>query len=547
MTRFSVFKIWIIPAIIFAILVVAGAFAHPLWSDEAETPLFAGSILRYGFPYGWDGVNLLSYGITLNRDLINFNQPWLQYYLAAISLLLLPVSSFTVRLPFILLSICIIPILYFTTMRITKDKTVAFITILLTSLSVPFILFSYQARYYPLTIFFGLCFLYSSLNLTKNRINKLLFFISGVLYIFSHYLSFLFFFVSAFFALCIYYKLTKQYAILKKTITSYLALGGIIFAFFLPWLLYFRPFAGRGKIIFTSFINIFAQMPNLFWESLEYFNDQNAFPVLIIPILALTVILKRKEKATLAVFTFLIAIPFFYLLLVAAFSGIFFSDTPFTTVRHNMVLFPVFTVILGIIVSSLWRIHKILGLLLLFLLLFTNVLTLKPMRSFLFDYFGKLIHPYKTPDVLVADYLQEYAKDGDTAFISQERNHEPLLFHLGNKIRFVNRIGRFNFIVYPDNRMRLPEYVYNFKGAPDWIILYGKHRVDLSLYSSFETFDFRDYKTILGLSDFSDYEEIVLPVYFADHSRPEIEIHAFREIKPGYNEQVFIYRKKIKI
>ena len=146
MTRFYINKIWIVPTIIFAILVIAGARAHPLWSDEAETPLFGRSILRFGVPYGWDGVNLISYGITLNGDLVNFNQPWLQYYLAAISLLVLPQSSFAVRLPFILISVSTIPLLYLLTLRLTKDKTAAFLTILLTSLSVPLILFAYQAR-----------------------------------------------------------------------------------------------------------------------------------------------------------------------------------------------------------------------------------------------------------------------------------------------------------------------------------------------------------------------------------------------------------------
>jgi hypothetical protein len=150
----------------------------------------------------------------------------------------------------------------------------------------------------------------------------------------------------------------------------------------------------------------------------------------------------------------------------------------------------------------------------------------------------EVVRPYKTPDREVANFLEKNAKNGDTAFINLDRDHEPLIFYLKNKIKFVNRVSLTNTRIFPKNRTLIPRYIYSFRDKPDWIILYSKRGND----GSFLTFDYRPTDPNINLKE--DYTEVPLPIFFSDMSRPEIELRSFTEIKPSYQDQVFIYKKK---
>lgn len=94
-----------------------------------------------------------------------------------------------------------------------------------------------------------------------------------------------------------------------------------------------------------------------------------------------------------------------------------------------------------------------------------------------------------------------------------------------------------NTKIFPQNYSELPEYIYEFRDKPDWIILYSKRGFD----GSYFTFDNRAMPPV-DLN--TDYEEIILPIFFSDLSRPEIELHSFTQIKPEYKDQVFVYHLK---
>ena len=79
-------------------------------------------------------------------------------------------------------------------------------------------------------------------------------------------------------------------------------------------------------------------------------------------------------------------------------------------------------------------------------------------RSFPVEYFTEILYPYDTPDKVVADYTR-YAKVGDTAFVSLDRDHEPLIFHLKDTIRFVNRVSLINTRIFPKPRNHTEVYL----------------------------------------------------------------------------------------
>ena len=526
---------WIIPTLIFAILVILGAKTHPLWGDEAETALFARNILKYGVPKGWDGTNIMGINnaVVLNNDLVNHTSPWGQYYLTAASFALFGQSSFTARLPFMVLSVLSLPLLYYLSLHLTKRPKVALLSVIIMSFSVPYTLFAFQARHYPLSIFAGLVWVFSCLFLTKRSfLPKITFIAGGTLLFYSNYIVFVAFFSAAFFAAAMYHRRTLGRFVLWFGIGS-----AVIAALAIPWYIAFKPFEGRGVIVLESF-DVLVLGFVTFLQSASYpYNDNNGLPVLFLPLLLFVVVRRLVRREDVRPMFFPGIIVGLFLLVMIFITTVAFVDTIFVHVRYTMIIFPYLSIIVAILLADVWQWYKGVGLVVLALYLATNVFTLQPLRSFPVEYFTEILYPYDTPDKVVADYIARYAKVGDTAFVSLDRDHEPLIFHLKDTIRFVNRVSLINTRIFPKNRGIIPRYIYDFRESPDWVILYSKRGDD----GTFLTFDYRPLPREINLA--RDYEETALPVFFADMSRPEMELRSFREIKPKYQDQVFIYKK----
>lgn len=526
---------WILPTLTFAIMVIVGSTMHPLWGDEAETALFARNILRYGIPKGWDGVNImgLNNGIVLNEHLINYISPWLQYYLVAVSFWLFGESSFTARLPFIVLSILTMPLFYYLSYLITKNRRIALLALWLLSLCIPFILFSYQARYYSITVFTGLLFSIAVFRLTQQTLfPKVLFAISGILFFYAHYISFIAFYISIFLAY-ISYLLTKRASLpqIRKFLYLFCIHSIILLVACIPWYLLLKPESG-SNLSLSSIKDIPFRFIVSFAGALYGHNLNNLLPLAFIPLFSVILYRQRKQKEVLI----FLLLPFLYLTLMAVFNTVI-ESYELTVIRYATVIFPFSLLLCAYILYKIWQLKKWVAVVLLGAFVFTNLFTLYKPRSFLLEFMHEAINPYPTPDKMVANYLQAHAKAGDTAFITLDRNHEPLIFHLHDKIRFVNRISPNHPRIFPKNRIIIPQYIYDFRDNPDWIILYGKQGNDRSFF----TFDYRPLPKNIDLH--RQYKEITLPIFFSDMSRPEISHHSFLEIKPSKNAQVFIYKK----
>jgi len=516
---------------------------HPLWGDEAETALFARNILRCGVPCGWDGVNIMGINdaVVLNKELINHTSPWAQYYLAAASFKLFGESSFTARLPFILLSIISMPILYLLALKITGDKKTAFLTILITSLSIPYILFAYQARYFSLISLASLTFVFSCLNLLSKKIwPKILFVASGTLFFYGNYVVFVAFYAATFFSFLIYL-LSKKVGFqnIKRFVLNFITLSSFIVLLTLPWYIIMKPFDTRGEIIIAEPIQFIKDFTFYFNEAYSFYNLNNGFPLLFIPLLALVVffLIKKSRISTLIP---QILIPAFFFLIMTIFTITAVVDTKFTEVRYTMVIFPYLLLLIGTLLRQIWAWNRYIAIPILAAYIFSNIFTLQPPRSFLWEFKNEVLNPYPSPDKTVADFLEIHAQKGDTAFVNLDRDHEPLIFHLRDKIKFVKRVSMFNKRIFPENRGQIPRYIYDFRDPPDWVIIYSMRGND----GSFFTFDHRPLPGGINLS--KDYEEIILPIFFSDVSRPEIHLRSFRPIRPGPDDRIFIYKLKNK-
>lgn len=532
---------WIIPTIIFSILVILGANMHPLWGDEAETALFARNIVKYGVPRGWDGVNIMGINnaVVLDKNLINHTSPWAQYYLAAASFALFGESSFTARLPFIVLSIFSIPLLYLLTVEVTKSRKISILASIITSLSVPFILFSFQARYYTITSFCALLLTYSCASLAKKSLlPKILFVVSGALFFYGNYLSFAVFYLSLFTGFLLYLMVhKKRFADIRRFIFTFVVLSIPIALFTVPWYIILKPFESRGELIFPGLRQSFSSLSYIFAEILALYNN-NGLPKLIILALIVLFILKLRKREPLGSFVLFLTIPLLYLTIMSVVTLVAVVDTTFTATRYTMVIYPFVMILIAMVIAEIYRLQKSLAIIVLALYVTTNIFALVKIRSLPLEFLKEMNNPYSTPDIVVADYLKENAQEGDTAFVNIDRDHEPLIFHLGGKIKFIDRVSLVNTRIFPKNRHIIPRYIYDFRDKPDWIILFSKRGDD----GSFLTFDWRPLPQEINLE--RDYEEIVLPVFFSDMSRPEIELRSFEQIMPTYEDQVFVYRKK---
>ncbi len=539
---------WLISTIVFTILILGAARMHELWGDEAETALFGRNIVKYAVPRGWDGTNIMGINnaVVLDKNLINHTSPWLQYYLVALSFKLFGESSFTARLPFIILAILTQPLLYFVAKKITGDKLAAILASIISAFSVQGILFAYQARYYQATNFLGLLFLWSAWNISFASPPRrwgwgfwsLIFVISAGGFFYANYVSFAAFFAATIISVLIYTSVNKQ-----KDISKYIFRIGLltlpVVAVTLPWYLIVKPFVSRGAISVGSLAGSLMDFLSLFWEGLFQFHYNNTFPAGLVILLLLIIVYKIVKKQPLGILSFCTLLPLIYLGIMSLFSTVALVDTVFVHGRYTTVVLPFLYLLAGLILAFFWRINKWMTPVIICLFLFTNTLKFTPRQSYFGELITEIIYPYQTPEPLVADFLKNHSQPGQTAFVNLDRDHEPLIYLLGDRLKFVNRVSLINTRIFPANRGVIPRYIYDFRGEPDWVILYGKRGKD----GTFFTMDSRELPPEVDLT--TNYLEHKLPIFFSDLSRPEIDHRSFSEIIPTNPvDFVYIYEKK---
>jgi len=132
-----------------------------LWRDEATTACWGRALSESDslLPTVWDGEQLIvqgSKGHDFNRDLRPAMQSWLQFYVSAFAFRLLGVSTFSARFPFALIGILGIPLFYLIFKRLTESKNTALIAASVTVLSMPYLHYARQSRYYVLVLVIAL-------------------------------------------------------------------------------------------------------------------------------------------------------------------------------------------------------------------------------------------------------------------------------------------------------------------------------------------------------------------------------------------------------
>jgi hypothetical protein len=416
-----------------------------LWEDEAETGAIAKNMLRTFWPnVKTANKNIITQeaGHDSNKDNIWTLQTWLPHFTAATTFKLFGVNTWTARFPFAITGFLSLVCAFYFTLRQKKDFTQAAATLLFLVFSLLFILHVRQCRYYALSIFFSILWIFSFWRIADHK----------KYFWFSALSTILLFHAQYFMAVALSAAGFVSAIILKKDrqkfIKMSLCLFGVTAVFTLPWIIYVRLWEkiDSGSANFGYILNLVINLLNL-----------NHF---ILPVaLLLFLVIYRKTFDTFDKYLFLIGILYV----------IFLSACPlFPDIRYLVVLVFWGAYICGAIFKNTLRSGKLLSLILVCTLIFSNIWSLpywfifkpylpatlkvqyKDLRFDMLKYFYELTHPTSGPVKTVVLYLNKNAKPGETIFLSYEA--EPFIFY--TDLRIVRELP--------------------FTKKPDWIILRGK-------------------------------------------------------------------------
>lgn len=171
-------------ALLAALLLFTNLHRGHLWTDEADTAILGRNIVRFGAPTAWDGVTFIDsdYGARLDDNLVMIRQPLLQYYLVAASFAVFGEGRFSARLPFAALALGTILLAYALAWRASRDRRAATAAALLLTLSVQFLLYGRQSRYYAVSAFLSCLLVFVFLRLRSWRTTVTLVLVSVLLF-----------------------------------------------------------------------------------------------------------------------------------------------------------------------------------------------------------------------------------------------------------------------------------------------------------------------------------------------------------------------------
>lgn len=276
--------VFLLLCLLAAVPAVIGLENVSLWYDEAQTAFVAKGVLAHGLPLAHDGTDLIPDPYPYyNEDLIWVEHPWLQFYITAASFYLFGASPITARLPFLLISLCSLPLLYVTARRL-GGTGVARVTVLLLLFIVPYLLHIRQCRYYAVLCFCVILGLYACLAMQDGRKIGYLYFIGAVTGMFysnpAPFAGFMF-------AFSIWY-LAFGRSVIRWTSLAWTY--GVVFVMTFPWFLYADLSGRRSTYTDWNIVN-----PLKFFG--HYLVDLNTFilPFAWIPII-LVYFLWRKGR-----------------------------------------------------------------------------------------------------------------------------------------------------------------------------------------------------------------------------------------------------------
>jgi hypothetical protein len=534
---------WAIPAALAAALLLVGIGNHVFWSDEADTAIFGRNTLRFGYPTGWDGRNLFAYrdGALLNPSLVETQNTWLQYYLAAGGFAVLGEGTSAGRLPFVACGVGTVIAFYFLVLRWYGSRRSALVCGTALAVWVPFLLFARQCRYFAPGMLAAvvLSLLWEDLSLRRGR-RFALFVAAGVLLFHTHLLLF-----SCQFGALLLADLVLERR--RERIRGMLFAGAIVALAALPWVFTVGPIGDHLQGRLVSALQP-ARWLRLFVRHLRDYSTGGFFPALMVIPVGLSILGagRRRDELRRAALPAVLVLAYTALLALLSPQGPGFRL--FADIRYCVPMIPFLLLLLvrGVVwLLGRWRMVGIVVTSLCFgtdllapgflvpagsdLVRSSSPLGL-PFRCWPAEYVHECTHGYQTPYAAVIDHLRRGARQDDTIVVSPRYKGDPALFSLGERLCFVSVLRPDDRRLVPHVRGVLPRSIYSIE-RPDWIVAFGRPALE-------------EICGELAVGDQSGYRLTVLSQYDQETTRPELFWHSFGPVTVYTpDERVFILQK----
>ena len=486
-----------------------------LWQDESETALLARSVLIHGYPRAFDGTNIISQelGRDYNAQYVWTWTPWLQLYLTVDSFFLFGESVFAARLPFAIIALVTIILLYRLALFVTRNRSIARWSTFYLITSIPFLLHVRQCRYYSLLALGAVWLVLSYLRLIKEQKGSSYHLLLSATVLFhTHFMVAL-----SILAALVCDALLWRFRRIK--IKSIIPLGLIFLALNLPWAVYFQ-LGSRGDYLGNEALrNIYIYLAMV---------NRHIFPFVLL-IIPLFFLFRRKK---LFVFDKEVNENIRTLITVSLLAIILLGFGPWVIFRYLVWFIPFACIFLALLTQTIVQRKKCAGWALAAVLVSSNILHIMPVmiwrslgfsstpvRSFrssspMANYIYEITHNYDGPNEALIAFFQENGSKDETVVATY--GDLPLKFYTNLKVRG-GLVGE------------------NLAGVEtaDWIVI--RRNIICDKDAAVKTY-------LMGHANFNMYEPIVISaVDLPFGNRPEPKHHKFRTINNG--SKLVIWRK----
>jgi hypothetical protein len=455
------------------LLIFLGLGDGALQVDEGMDTFVSTTILKYGVPMHSDGVNATMLFADIYDGLFIY-RTWLPYYLQALSVEVVGPTTFAARLPFALAGMTSVIALYFLALKLTGNKTTAFLAALLLSSSVPALIYFRTARYIGLPVLLTIFLIYFYIRIFEEKQwQSSPFIIVAILFFHSMYVAF----AGIILGILIHFYLHRK-KIRHENARLVPRCAIIIGVFTLPWMIAIAPvfshisqfYVDTSDLIDTSKVGLFKHFAGYLFQLNNYI-----FPFLLLPILFFKPLKPLRLKIQL--------------LLICTLTLLAASSPHSIPMQHYIsAAFPLLFILLAMILTSLsknfWVPAVLAG-----ALIFTNLFHIAPLLPFKFfiqqqadnraeqsvyldnasdtflrevrltSVFNKhrhqISHPYRGPLDKIVEFFKTHGNGSQTCYIDNEP--ESLAFYTGMKM--------------------IANESLNSNNPPDWIVLRGDQRM----------------------------------------------------------------------
>lgn len=480
-----------------AFMILANLGNQYLWDDEAQTALIAGTILTHGIPLGHDGRHSFSQdqGKDFGAGRVWKWHPWLQFYLVAPFFALFGAGTLTARLPFALLGLAAVPLIYALALALWGSRRAAVLASVMLAANVPFLILVRQCRYYSPTIFFVLLGLYAYTRITSGkRHGWTLFAVSALLLFHSQYIH-----CAALLAAVVIHAALFH----RPRLRGLLLLSAGITALSLPWIVWFADMGG----IVGGYGSPLARMVSTGGVCLRQLMKHVSPPlVLALPAAAIIghAVWRRRLPGPIARRSDGLALILIFAVLDLAITcGT--ATYPFFRIVGPLV--PIVCLLMAVIADAGSAVFVGIGPVVVAALLVTG-----PIRQYVYE----ITHNFDGPTEGIVQHLNRHGRDSDTVAITY--GDLPLKFY--TKMRIVGGLTGEDLTPARD---------------ADWVII-------RRYYMARE--DKRVMNYLLDEVRFDRYERITLPhIDTLFENREEPDLHRFRTAREG-GEPVVIYHRR---